>query len=104
MSVEIVGPTRYDPYTQTGFTKIDTRILPIAIRGSFLKYQCGVVDAKFDSRFNNAGKSCNTYLNRNASGYCYKTIKGDWNCSMNDVFKTRKNKYFNVAPPRLWDQ
>jgi hypothetical protein len=99
VTVEVGGPTRYDPRTQTGFSQMDTRISPIAIRGSFLEYQCSVLDAMFDSRFNNFGKNCNTYLNRKATGYCYKTTFGDWNCSMNDVFKSDDDKHFNVAPP-----
>ncbi len=35
VNVEVGGPTRYDPRTQTGFSQMDTRISPIAIRGSF---------------------------------------------------------------------
>lgn len=100
VTVEVGGPTSYDPRTQTGFSQMDTRIPPIAIRGSFLQYQCSTLDAKFDSRFNNFGKNCNTYLNRKATGYCYKTTFGDWNCSMNDVMKADDDKHFRVPPPR----
>ncbi len=100
VKVEVGGPTRYDPRTQTGFSQMDTRIPPIAIRGSFLQYQCSALDAKFDSPFNNLGKNCNTYMNRKATGYCYKTTFGDWNCSMTDVMTASDDKHFRVAPPR----
>ena len=99
VSVEVGGPARYDPRTQTGFSNMDTRVPIYPIRGSFLEYQCSEVDAKFDSRYNNFRKNCNTYLNRKATGYCYKTTFGDWNCTMNDVMKAQDDKHFQVAPP-----
>ena len=101
VSVEVGGPTVYDPRTQTGFTHMDTRIPPIAIRGNFLSYMCSSVDAQFDSRFYNLGKSCNTQLNRKAAGYCYKTTFGDWSCTMNDLFIAQSDKKYYVAPPPM---
>ncbi len=71
----------------------------IAIRGSFLEDECSTVDAKFDSPFNNFGKNCNTYTNRKATRYCYKTTFGDWDCTMDDFLKAEDDKHFHVAPP-----
>lgn len=97
--LQIVGATRYDPRTQTGFSGMDTRVPPVAIRGSYSEFQCTEQNADPKSPFYNYNTNCARYDEREATGYCYKTVAGAWRCNMADT-KNRSDQHTRVAPPR----
>jgi hypothetical protein len=89
MSAEISGEGRaYDPQRDY-FENIDTSALIYPISGSLLRYNCHVLDGT------NEGTSCETFLEDEASGACYKTTNGDWVCRMSDLSQERNDG----APP-----
>ena len=69
---------------------VDPGTLLYALRGSFDKYLCGKVNRKgymFDGHREgvNLGKNCTLWHARHATGSCYRTVFGDWKCSMVDL-------------------
>ena len=71
----------------------DSPVYPI--RGSWTEYQVRRISASGETR----GKNCNVYLNRPASGLCYRTTFGDWSCKM--VSEDYRHPDLNdVVPPR----
>jgi len=101
LTLEVGAPDPMAVRERFGFSEIDMRVTPIAIRGSFQSYQCKPLDAQFDSRFYNLGKNCNVYDNRHAAGYCYKNTWGDWKCSMTDLNVNGDDRHFQVPPPSM---
>ena len=97
--VSSITASRYDPHTQTGFTNMDVSVPPFAIRGALQSWSCGTVDANFSSTYNNFGKSCIRYNEKNAGGYCYKMRDGRWSCNMHDTGLSESDKQYNVGPP-----
>lgn len=75
-------------------TDIDIDVPIYAIRGSYLSYQCSQPSEYMQTK----GKNCNTYDQPMASGVCYKTTFGDWECSMIDVNTRTQTR--NVPPPK----
>ena len=59
------------------------------IRGSYKMYQCSNVAAgdPWQSIYT-AGKNCDVYDYKAATGACYKTTFGDWKCFMTDTTNT----------------
>ena len=53
------------------------------IRGSYKKYQCGVLHPS--GFLLNVGKNCNSYDNPKATGTCFRDNFGDWICNMADL-------------------
>ena len=72
----------------------DSPVYPI--RGSFVQYQVG----KVSTYMQNAGKNCTSYAKRNASGVCYRTTFGDWQCKMVDLSNNDSDTRYNLAPPQ----
>jgi len=79
------------------YPDIDTRQPVYPIRGSLLRYNCDREGRNIGGSLNPPGANCTSFLEANASGYCYKTIAGVWSCSMSDLV-TRKTE--KVAPPK----
>jgi len=65
---------------------IDPRFPVYPIRGSFDMYQCSNIAAgdPWQSIYE-AGKNCDVYEEHRATGSCFKTTFGDWDCSMGDA-------------------
>lgn len=72
------------------FRDIDITAPAYPIRGSLVRYECRRQNAE------NEGANCWRYDEPNASGHCYKTTSGEWNCLMSDLALVRTD---NVAPP-----
>ena len=60
------------------------------IRGNLVRYECRRENGSND------GANCVSHVEANASGRCYKTTSGDWNCSMSDLVQRTTA---GVAPP-----
>lgn len=60
------------------------------IRGSLVRYECR------RQNDDNRGSNCWRYDEPNASGHCFRTTNGEWNCLMSDTALTRTE---GVAPP-----
>lgn len=91
-----VGKAR--PYQQLSDSHPDTdTTAPLyPIRGRFTQYQCD----QLSSYDRNTGKNCAVFNNPNATGVCYKTTFGDWNCKMNDFTTGSKSEPTRVGPPK----
>jgi hypothetical protein len=100
VSVRIVGPTRYDPHIQTGFTNLDVSVPPYAITGSYVQYQCDHQEADPKAYGYNYDRNCARYVERNAKGYCWKNRAAAWSCVMNDLGVPESDKNPHTAPPR----
>ena len=72
-------------YSDINMHDIDPRFPVYPIRGSYDMYQCSniAVGDPWKS-LSEPGKNCNVYEEHHATGSCYKTSFGDWDCSMND--------------------
>jgi len=82
---------------QRSLSEIDVSSPVYPIRGSLLRYQCREItgDAVLQ------GENCATYNEPKATGYCYKTTFGDWNCFMTDSAGVNKeNVRTGVSPPQ----
>jgi hypothetical protein len=72
------------------FRDIDTTRPAYPIRGSLVRYECRRQNE------DNVGTNCWRYEEPNASGHCYRTSSGEWNCLMADLALIRTD---GVAPP-----
>lgn len=77
----------------------DPDSLEYPIRGSYSEYMCYSENAS-PGILNNVGKNCYVRDNPNATGSCYRTTFGDWECTMFDSFSIVKGGRANVPPPR----
>jgi len=91
-----VGKGRPFQAADLNFAVIDNSMPLYPIRGSYDWYICHVNEAGFP-----AGRNCSIYKEPNASGFCYKTTFGDWNCTMADrAAIARGPEAQPVAPPK----
>lgn len=79
---------------------IDPSFPVYPIRGSYDRYQCSLVNNAIDLRAYKSGANCSVYPNPEATGVCYKTTFGDWNCVMSDHMIGSGSKREYVAPPK----
>jgi len=79
------------------FPDIDSRQPVYPIRGSLLRYNCDREGRNVSWGRAEPGANCVTFLEANASGHCYKTTAGIWNCSMSDLVAQKTEK---VGPPK----
>jgi hypothetical protein len=79
---------------------IDPSLPVYPIRGSYDRYQCAVVNNAIDLKAYKSGANCSVYPNPEATGVCYKTTFGDWNCVMSDFMIGSSSKREYVAPPK----
>ncbi|MEE8439567.1 MAG: hypothetical protein V3S07_08250 [Micropepsaceae bacterium] len=91
MIAEISGEGRAHDPQRDYYDNIDTSALIYPISGSLLRYNCHVLDGT------NEGTSCETFLEEEANGACYKETNGDWVCRMSDLSQVRDDG----APPPL---
>jgi hypothetical protein len=79
------------------FPDIDIRQPAYPIGGSLLRYNCDREGRNVSWGRAEPGANCVTFLEANASGYCYKTTTGTWSCSMSDLVPQKTEK---VGPPK----
>ena len=79
------------------FPDIDSRQPVYPIQGSLRRYNCDREGRNVSWGRAEPGANCVSFLESNASGYCYKTTAGTWNCSMSDLVAQKTEK---VAPPK----
>ena len=70
----------------------DTTLPLYPIRGSMTRFTC----SQASDYMKNKGKNCLIWVEPKASGICYKTTFGDWNCSMSDL---NPQKSYDQPPP-----
>jgi hypothetical protein len=85
---EIGGGEAFD---ESYFPDIDAAHSVFPIRGNLVRYECRRENG------DNVGTNCVSHVEANASGNCYKTASGDWNCSMSDLVQRTTQ---GVAPPK----
>jgi hypothetical protein len=92
--------SQYNPYTQTGFTNMDTSVPPMAITGSLLAWSCREQDPPTAmAKYSNIGKNCSRGTETHATGYCWKQRTGSWSCDMSDTGGTITDKQYDVLGP-----
>ncbi len=89
--VDVTAVDDGEAFDENYFTDIDTSHLVYPIRGSLVRYECR------RQRDNNVGTNCVSHVEVNASGYCYKTTAGDWDCNMADLVQQTTA---GVPPPQ----
>jgi hypothetical protein len=73
------------PYQPTDLShKLDPSKPVYPIRGSYEKYQCDALNPKIRMKGRNPGDNCSMYPNPKATGICYSTTFGEWDCVMSD--------------------
>ncbi len=90
-NVEVSEVGEGEAFDASYFPDIDAAIPVFPIRGNLVRYECR------RENDDNAGANCVSHVEANASGNCYKTVSGDWNCTMSDLV-TRTTA--SVAPPQ----
>jgi hypothetical protein len=95
VQVEIAKGRSFQP-SDLNFPDIDNSQLLYPIRGSYDWYVCHINEVGFPP-----GENCNIYKEPSATGYCYKTTFGDWNCTMVDNMAVSRGPGREpVAPPK----
>ena len=89
--VEVSEIGEGESFDASYFPDIDVAQPVFPIRGNLVRYECR------RENDDNAGANCVSHVEANASGNCYKTVSGDWNCTMSDLV-TRTTA--SVAPPQ----
>lgn len=89
--VEVSEVGEGEAFDESFFPDIDAAHPVFPIRGSLVRYECR------RERGENVGSNCVSHIEANASGYCYKAVSGDWNCSMSDLVQQTME---GVAPPQ----
>lgn len=98
VKVEVGGGRPYNPNMDLNVPEIDVKLPLYPIRGSLVKYQCYEENPGFTVSM--PGKNCNKTIQPKATGYCYKTTFGDWNCYMLDLNPKNEDWFQGVAPPK----
>ena len=88
--VEVSEVGEVEAFDESYFPGIDAAHPVFPIRGNLVRYECR------RERGDNMGANCVSHVEANASGNCYKTTPGDWNCSMSDLVQQTTE---GVAPP-----
>lgn len=93
--------SKYNPYTQTGFTNMDTSVNPVEIKGHLRNWSCRPQDPPtVMAKYSNVGHNCSYAYEPTDSGYCWKQRTGTWSCVMSDVTNSRTDRQYDIAPPR----
>jgi hypothetical protein len=89
--VEVSDVGEGESFDESYFPDIDVAHPVFPIKGNLVRYECR------RENDDNAGANCVSHVEANASGNCYKTISGDWNCSMSNLVQRTTA---GVAPPQ----
>ena len=88
--VQIGGPQAYNERTHAFLTSVDTTAKVYPIQGSYISYRC--IRIKDSEK----GKNCVTVTQPTASGFCWPTTFGTWDCVMSG---SRSEVVPNQPPP-----
>lgn len=84
VKLQMAGGRRYNPGNDLNVHQIDTSAPMYDLRGSFTQYSCDKVGGP-GTGLSPVGKNCNKFTYLHATGTCYKTTFGEWNCQMMDM-------------------
>ncbi len=88
--VEVSEIGEGETFDASYFPDIDVAHPVFPIRGNLVRYECRRENGSND------GANCVSHVEANASGNCFKTTSGDWNCSMSNLVQRTTA---GVAPP-----
>ena len=94
VDVQVGGPEPYNFNAHSRLTAIDTTSEVYPIRGSYIYYDCRRVAVYIGS--DNTGKNCHSVARPTATGYCWATTFGNWDCFMIDDYH---NEVVEDQPP-----
>jgi len=94
VQVEVGKGRPYDPDSDSLMSDADRDSLVYPIRGSYDMYTCSPIDASTPR-----GRNCALTPHPRATGVCYRTTFGDWDCEMTDPSALSPTRQ-GVAPPR----
>lgn len=84
LQIQMGGSQPYNYHAHSYLTGIDTTSQVYPIRGSFTFYDCSAISVIPVINSDNRGKNCFYSKKPTATGFCWKTTFGDWNCSLGD--------------------
>jgi hypothetical protein len=90
-----VGASRPFQIRSDSYSDIDPAQPVYPIRGSYVRYSCSVPNAAVGT----VGKNCSIVDQPNATGVCFRTTFGDWNCEMKDLANTLTMLRDGIPPP-----
>jgi hypothetical protein len=96
--VQMGGSQAYNYPAHHLLTSINTETRPYPIRGSYITYDCSKISVIPAINSDNRGKNCFTVNKPAATGYCWQTTFGNWDCVMGDANST--DPVQNQAPPK----
>jgi len=101
VKIQMAGPRKYNPGNDLNVPQIDVAAPMYDLKGSFTRYSCDKVGGP-GTGLSPAGKNCNRFTYVHATGTCYKTKFGEWNCGMMDFTVKDDNdiEVRGVAPPK----
>ena len=83
--VQMGGSQAYNYPAHHLLTSINTESRPYPIRGSYVRYDCNAISVIPAIKSDNRGKNCSTVNQPGATGYCWQTTFGNWDCVMGDA-------------------
>lgn len=90
LTVELGGAQPYNERTHTYLTAVDTASSVYPLRGNYIGYNC------IRTKDGGVGTNCVTSDQSNATGYCWVTTFGNWDCI---ISKPLSNIVQNQPPP-----
>lgn len=96
--VQMGGGQPYNFQAHSRLTGVDTTSEIYPIRGSYTYFDCSRISVMPIIHSDNTGKNCFSVSQPNATGYCWQTTFGDWQCSMIDT--THNDVVENQPPPQ----
>jgi len=96
--VQMGGSQAYNYPAHHLLTSINTETRPSPIRGSYITYNCNKISVIPAINSDNRGKNCFTVNKPAATGYCWQTTFGNWDCVMGDSNST--DPVQDQAPPK----
>ena len=98
VAVQMGGSQAYNFPAHHLLTSINTESRPYPIRGSYATYDCSRISVIAEINSDNRGKNCVTVNKPAATGYCWQTTFGNWDCVMGDA--NSNDPVQNQAPPK----
>jgi hypothetical protein len=98
VQIQMGGPQPYNYRAHSQLTGVDTTSQVYPLRGSYVLYGCDAESVNPVIHSDNREKNC-SYVNKSsATGYCWKTTFGNWDCSIVDI--EHNDPVLNQPPPR----
>ena len=90
LSIQFGGAQPYNERTHAALTAVDTTSSIYPVRGSYTSYNC------IRTKDGGVGTNCVTSAQSNATGYCWVTTFGNWDCI---ISQPSSNIVQNQPPP-----